>query len=37
MKKILFAALLMLSVGMIVTGCGASRKTGCPNNQNIVH
>jgi predicted small lipoprotein YifL len=37
MKKILVALVLLLSIAVTISSCGSSRKTGCPNNQGIVH
>lgn len=37
MKKIVVTSMLLFALGAIITSCGSSRKTGCPNNQGIVH
>ena len=37
MKKIIIAALILVTFSAILSSCGASHKTGCPNNQGIIH
>jgi hypothetical protein len=37
MKKMLLAAILLLTITAVISSCGASRKTGCPGTEGIVH
>ncbi len=37
MKKILVAAILLFSFAVCISSCGASKKTGCPGTEGIVH
>lgn len=37
MKKIIFAFVALFTLVILFTGCGSSRKIGCPNNQGIIH
>lgn len=37
MKKILIAALLLVSLATMVSSCGSSKKTGCPGAEGIIH
>jgi len=36
MKKIWTLALAALLIAVMVSSCGSSRKTGCPDNQGMV-
>ena len=36
MKKMIFAAMVFIAV-FLMTGCGASRKTGCPTVAKIIN
>ena len=37
MKKVIVVALILLSITVVMTSCGASRGTGCPGAQGIIH
>jgi hypothetical protein len=37
MKKIIIAALFLLTLSVIITSCGASRGVGCPGAAGIIH
>lgn len=37
MKKIILFTAIIISLGVLVSSCGASRKTGCPMNEKIIH
>jgi hypothetical protein len=37
MKKLLVAALLLITFTALITSCGASKKTGCPGAEGIIH
>jgi len=37
MKKYFFACLLLLGLIMVVSACGASRRTSCPMAEGIIH
>jgi hypothetical protein len=36
-KKIIIAALFLLTLSVIITSCGASRGVGCPGAAGIIH
>ncbi len=37
MKKIIVTLLLVFSLAAVISGCGASKKTGCPGTEGIIH
>jgi hypothetical protein len=37
MKKLFFAAILLITVAVVVSSCGASRRTSCPMAEGIIH
>jgi hypothetical protein len=37
MKKLFFAAILLITVAAVVSSCGASRRTSCPMAEGIIH
>ena len=37
MKRIIFTILTALTFTVLLSSCGSARKTGCPNNQGIIH
>jgi hypothetical protein len=37
MKKIIIAALLLCTLTVIMSSCGASRGIGCPGAEGIIH
>jgi hypothetical protein len=37
MKKAILAAVVLFLVVAIFTSCGASRKTGCPMAERVIH
>jgi len=37
MKRILFVLIVLLTATTIFSSCSASRKTGCPMSENIIH
>lgn len=37
MKKIILAALVLFTLSVIITSCGAARGIGCPGAAGIIH
>ncbi len=37
MKKIILVLLLLVTLSALISSCGASKKTGCPGTEGIIH
>jgi len=37
MKNFILAAILLLTAAAFISSCGASRKTGCPMTERVIH